>query len=86
MLGAGFKAPTHDELAYRVLKTQLCWQFLNTLDTTIENEPEGLDVYIDIFATVSGVVQDFDPGVNFDGDTDAIQVIYAMKKKSDPEC
>ena len=86
MLSFGFKPPNHDELGYGPVRNTLCSQILQMLDETIENEVEGLDLYIDVFPTVNGVVQDFDDDVNYHGDNDAVQVVYAMKKKSNPEC
>ena len=71
---------------YGFALNQLCWQILNSPIDSIRNETEGLDVYIEIFPTVDGNVQDFDSGRNFNSNTEVIQIIYAIKKKSNPEC
>lgn len=86
MLSTAYQAPDGDPYDYGQVKDILCWQIFGSIDTTILNENEGLDVYINIFATVKGVVQDFTPNQHFDSDTDVVHIVYAIKRKSDPEC
>ena len=45
-LGVAYTAAADD--AYSVYKDDLCTQILTNVDTTILNEPEGLDLYIDV--------------------------------------
>ena len=81
-LGVAYTAAAND--AYSVLKDNLCTQILTNADTTILNEPEGLDLYIDV------AVDGFTPTTStiaFTGtSTPIFQFIFGFKKKSSPAC
>lgn len=79
-LGVAYTAAADD--AYSVYKNDLCTQILTTADTTILNEPEGLDLYIDV--AVDGLAP---TTTAFDNtSTPLFQFIFGFKKKSSPAC
>ena len=79
-LGVAYTAAAND--AYSVYKDNLCSQILTNADTTILNEAEGLDLYIDV--AVDGLAPTTTPFTATS--VPVFQFIFGFKKKSSPAC
>ena len=77
-LGVAYTALLTD--TYSVFKDDLCTQILTNADTTILNEPEGLDLYIDV------AIDDLTPTNAAITTAPVFQFIFGFKKKSSPAC
>ena len=65
---------------YNDVFNTLCARIIANTDTTILNEAEGLDLYIDIN------MNDASTDTTDVADTNVFNLIYAFKKKSSPTC
>ena len=71
--------------SYQFTRDALCALLENTADSSIRSEPEGLDVYVDVYYLSPTFI--FEPiNATFLNNLDGIIVNFGFKRKSSPAC
>lgn len=82
----GYNPNSTSNVLYRTALSALCHNILIG-DTSLRNETEGLDLYIDIIEVKNdGSVLELETNDKFHVVFDRPQIIFAFKKKSNPDC
>ena len=75
---------------YHLVRNRLCSNLMFMTDTTIRDESDGLDLYIDISYLNNGTrTNSYDSSTNFfsgRANKQSLYLVFGFKKKSSPDC